>query len=313
MQLPAPVFISFSSRDESKARTLVEALERRGVRCWISFRDLPGGSIYMDRIWEAIQEASALVLVFSRNADASEEIKKEVELAKQRNLLIVPFFIEKVNPSRGFAFEIKIRQWVDGYSDWEAGVQRLIASLGSDAAPDLAPVEISHATALPPATRRFPLALTRPRVLVLAIALFGLLAAVVGGDRAGIFSKPPPFEAPTDKPPATRALVQKPPATPSLVQWTPLPPGTDFVNAGASNVAVYAEPDRRSRVLMPIGPGADLFLDGDPGKVESATIDGQPWLRFKTRVGSGHVLRAEMCAGGLQDQCKSNIVSPVAK
>jgi TIR domain len=97
--------------------------------CWISCRDIQGGANYADAIAEVIPSALGLVLVFSRNADRSDEIKKEVQLAGECKVLVVPFLIEKVQPSRAFAYELKTRQQIDAYTDWNAGIERLLKRL----------------------------------------------------------------------------------------------------------------------------------------------------------------------------------------
>ena len=89
--MSAPVFITHSSLDYKKARAVVDALEKHGIRCWISERDIGAGDNYGDAIVDAIESAEAMVLVFSANANNSEEIKKEIALASQRKITVIPF------------------------------------------------------------------------------------------------------------------------------------------------------------------------------------------------------------------------------
>ena len=44
----AQIFISHSSHDRKIAETIVQALESRGLRCWISSRDVAGGENYQE-------------------------------------------------------------------------------------------------------------------------------------------------------------------------------------------------------------------------------------------------------------------------
>ena len=41
--MTAPIFISYSSQDQSVAQTVCQALENRGFGCWISCRDIGPG------------------------------------------------------------------------------------------------------------------------------------------------------------------------------------------------------------------------------------------------------------------------------
>ena len=43
------VFISFASKDRQIAMTICDALEHRGIGCWISSRDIqPGGNFQIE-------------------------------------------------------------------------------------------------------------------------------------------------------------------------------------------------------------------------------------------------------------------------
>ncbi len=123
--MTAPVFVSHSSRDLKPVRALVDALEKRGVACWISERDIAAGDNYGDSIVDAIEKAGAMVLVFSGAANDSDEIKKEVALASQRRITVVPVRIEDVAPSKAFRYELATRNWIDIFPDWDAGVAKL--------------------------------------------------------------------------------------------------------------------------------------------------------------------------------------------
>ena len=49
-----PVFISYASQDAAVAAALVEALERHGIPCRITPRDVKAGALYADAIVRAI-------------------------------------------------------------------------------------------------------------------------------------------------------------------------------------------------------------------------------------------------------------------
>jgi hypothetical protein len=77
-----------------------------------------------------------MVLVFTANANNSNEIKKELALASQNNLVVIPVRIEDVAPNEAFAYEFATRQWIDLFEDWEksmAELVELIAAILNDA------------------------------------------------------------------------------------------------------------------------------------------------------------------------------------
>src|SRR5271166_1392629 len=129
--MSAPIFISYSSADRSIAQTVCEALENRGFNCWISCRDIGPGENFQVSIVRAIRAAKVMVLVFSANSNNSEEIKKELVLAGQSQLGVIPVRVEDVTPDEAFTYELATRQWIDLFSDWEGAIQRLVRQLAA--------------------------------------------------------------------------------------------------------------------------------------------------------------------------------------
>jgi TPR repeat protein len=123
------VFISFASKDRSMATTICEALEHRGIGCWIATRDIGPGENFQSAVFDAIRSAKVMVLIFSTNSDNSDEVKKEIVLAGQCRLNVIPVRVEDVTPHGAFAYELATRQWVDLFEDWERSLQRLVEQI----------------------------------------------------------------------------------------------------------------------------------------------------------------------------------------
>ena len=64
-RLMSDIFVSYSSKDKQVAFEICEALENKGISCWIAPRDVPLGMEYAEAIVEAIRNARAFVLIFS--------------------------------------------------------------------------------------------------------------------------------------------------------------------------------------------------------------------------------------------------------
>jgi len=72
-----------------------------------------------------------MVLVFTSNANNSNEIRKELALASQNNLVVIPVRvipvrIEDVTPNEAFAYEFATQHWIDLFGDWENSITRLV-------------------------------------------------------------------------------------------------------------------------------------------------------------------------------------------
>jgi photosystem II stability/assembly factor-like uncharacterized protein len=77
-------------------------------------RDETGGVPYDTQIKEAINECGVVVLPFSKNADDSVNVEREIRLALDRGKPVVPFRIEDVVPVR-LKFHIGGLQWITGF------------------------------------------------------------------------------------------------------------------------------------------------------------------------------------------------------
>jgi TIR domain-containing protein len=125
------IFITHSSKDQKVARTICTALENRGLACWISSRDVKPGQNFQEQIVKAIRAAKIMVLVFTANANNSNEVKKELALASQNDLIVIPVRIEDVAPNEAFTYEFATRQWIDLFDNWENSMARLVELIAS--------------------------------------------------------------------------------------------------------------------------------------------------------------------------------------
>jgi WD40 repeat protein len=114
-RVPFDVFISYSSKDKPIADAACAALEAASIRCWIAPRDCSPGRDYGESIIDAIQTARAFVLIFSSNANASPQIKREVERAVTKGLPIIPVRIEDAAPNRTLEYFISSPHWLDAF------------------------------------------------------------------------------------------------------------------------------------------------------------------------------------------------------
>jgi hypothetical protein len=127
------VFISYSSKDKTSADAVCAVLEQKGIRCWIAPRDIVPGRDWSEGILDGLNAARVFVLVFSSNANASQQIKREVERAVHLATPVIPFRVENVAPSGSLEYFISTQHWLDAFTppleqhlDYLAGVIRHI-------------------------------------------------------------------------------------------------------------------------------------------------------------------------------------------
>jgi hypothetical protein len=125
----SPIFVSYASIDQDVAETICDALQARGHRCWIACRNIGPGENFQESIVRAIRSARVMLLIFTSNANNSDEIKKELVLAGRHRVNVLPVRVEDVAPNDAFAYEFATRQWIDLFKDWEREIDRLGAQV----------------------------------------------------------------------------------------------------------------------------------------------------------------------------------------
>lgn len=110
------VFISYSSEDKAVADAVCANLENKKIRCWIAPRDIPPGEEWGKSIIDAINQSKVFVLVFSKSADHSPQVLREVERAVNREIPIIPIRIDNVLPHNSMEYYISTTHWLDAIS-----------------------------------------------------------------------------------------------------------------------------------------------------------------------------------------------------
>jgi hypothetical protein len=193
--MSAQVFVSHSSRDTAAAETILKALESRGLTCWMSGRDVNPGENFMSAIVRAIRGAKVMVLVFSESSNTSPEVAKELAVAAQHQVTVMPVRIADVTPGDAFAYALATSQWTDLFNDWSRGIDRLatsiVALVGVSGSPVAVPTRAtadvqppssapapppSNASAAPP--DREAESSTAPRGIGITLVLLGVVRAL---------------------------------------------------------------------------------------------------------------------------------------
>lgn len=107
------VFISYSTKDKAIADKICASLESKRIRCWIAPRDVLPGKTYAGAIAEAISNSKVLVLVFTENANNSNQVLKEVEVAFRNDVIVIPFKTEDFKPNFDLEYYLSNIHWLD--------------------------------------------------------------------------------------------------------------------------------------------------------------------------------------------------------
>ena len=80
------VFLSHSSRDKVFVRSIVQYLEKHGIRVWLDEADLLAGESLVDRLSQSVLQTHLVLAVLSKNSVASNWVKKELVVAAHQEI-----------------------------------------------------------------------------------------------------------------------------------------------------------------------------------------------------------------------------------
>jgi hypothetical protein len=304
------VFISHSSVDKPAADAACAALEARGIRCWITPRDINPGQDWAASIMQAIEGTRILLLVFSRSAKESIQVRREVAQAANSGKQILNLRIEDVRPEAELKFYLDSPHWLDAITKpFEAHLKRLADAC----AILLAPLDTDHDSATSDAARPQLAGGTRnvawwrrqrqPVKVALVAAVIGVLAAVAG--LTGHLLRP--SAAHETRPPGTSFAASAPPPNPAgslearaqIVQLTGSWSDDGFHKAVRDRdtriVALYLQSGMKATTL---DQGASVILYGFQGLQQN----GDPVELVKTFQAAGFKVDDELEDSYLMDK-----------
>jgi non-specific serine/threonine protein kinase len=107
------VFISYSHNDKAIADAICANLENANACCWIAPRDIAPGLDWPTAISNAVAASRIMVLVFSAHSNSSMDVSRELVLASNGNLIIIPFKIDAIEPEPGKQYYLARTHWFE--------------------------------------------------------------------------------------------------------------------------------------------------------------------------------------------------------
>ncbi|MBN1264342.1 MAG: PhnD/SsuA/transferrin family substrate-binding protein [Anaerolineales bacterium] len=180
------VFVSYSSNDKVVADSVVSMLEKNGIRCWYAPRDIKPGSDWGEAIAAGIEESEVFILIFSGNSNRSQRVLDELNLAITRQTVILPFRIEKLDPSGAMMLHLSSRHWLDAYDpSWKPYLGQLVQTTARNIEREDEIQKVENGSVAQPVgpswSRKLVYALGAGAVLTALIMIFGMDTLFPGG------------------------------------------------------------------------------------------------------------------------------------
>lgn len=107
------VFVSYSRKDSETVDEIVARLEADKFEVWIDRQDIHGGDLWREEIVEAIDRSYAFVLMLSPTAAASNNVRKEVDLAEDAAKALVPVLLAPTKLPSRLRYQLAGIQWIN--------------------------------------------------------------------------------------------------------------------------------------------------------------------------------------------------------
>ncbi len=107
------VFISYSTKNTEHAEAIYESLENNGIKCWFAPENIGTATNFAEEIMLGLKPCKVVVLVFSKDAQASEYVNNEVAAAFDEKKHIVPIKVDDSFPEGRMEFYLSNTQWLD--------------------------------------------------------------------------------------------------------------------------------------------------------------------------------------------------------
>ena len=279
------VFVSHSVKDKAVADAIVARLEADSVTCWIAPRDVVPGADWGESIIDAIESSRIMILIFSRSADASSQIKREVERAVNKGVYIIPFRVDDIPPTKSLEYFISTSQWMDAFSP---PLERHLDNLAKTVKAVLKrpPLPAANVPAQPekPPIPTPPIRPSSRKSILIAITIAALV--IVGGAGWYLVQKK---KGPPEKPAVTPTTV---PITPAAV--TPVPTLVPTPAVTPTPVPITPAAATPVPTLVPI-PAQTPTTPPPPPPISSAQVaqSAEPTVAGEENTYSGQVGSSE--------------------
>jgi TIR domain len=123
-----PVFVSHSSAQRELAAHVARFIERHDIPCWLAPRDIAPGQDFDQAILSAIASCSAILLLFSDEADESTHIRRELNLADDAKKFLLTIRVRDVLPRR-LAYWLNLGQRIDWFDRRDETLETVVERL----------------------------------------------------------------------------------------------------------------------------------------------------------------------------------------
>lgn len=134
-----PIFISYSHNDKKFVDQFAAQLVKHHVNVWVDRWELNIGDSILEKVQEAIDESSALLVVLSKSSSASEWCKKEINGAflkelEEKRVFVLPVLLEDCD----IPLFVRGKLYADFRTSFDEGLSVVLEGIAKITNPNLA-------------------------------------------------------------------------------------------------------------------------------------------------------------------------------
>ena len=104
------IFISHNRHDEAFTKALADRIEKNGLKCWYSERDVQDGIPYGGQIVEALEHTKIMIVLLTKHSVDSHHVVAETDIAfdmYDKGLVILPVRLEDIAVNKTLTYYLK--------------------------------------------------------------------------------------------------------------------------------------------------------------------------------------------------------------
>jgi TIR domain len=130
------IFVSYSRRDREIVDRFVGMVETAGMNVWIDREKIQAGKLWRTQIVQAIDTCDGFVLMLSTSSAASDNVRREIDLALDSGRSVFIMLLEKVKLPAEIRYQLVGLQRIDiQMLGLHRGVKQLIEALNEELVP----------------------------------------------------------------------------------------------------------------------------------------------------------------------------------
>ena len=109
------VFISYSTRDDALAERVYLYLNSHGIKARKAPEDIEPGQDWAGAITNLIDASTHIVLIWTKNSMASNQVAKELALVAHSQAVVLPYQAENIEPDGRWRYHLSNLHWLRAF------------------------------------------------------------------------------------------------------------------------------------------------------------------------------------------------------